>query len=89
MNHLMVWSATGPSVMADVHLKLPPDKYYVLGDNRSNSLDSRAMGPISNLQIEGVVKGIAKLDEKVLDPTRPFAARFSGKNERWSSALVI
>ena len=34
---------------------VPKDMYYVLGDNRSNSLDSRYIGFISKDDIEGVV----------------------------------
>ncbi len=35
--------------------KVPSDMYFVLGDNRSNSLDSRYIGFISKSDIEGVV----------------------------------
>ena len=35
--------------------KVPSDMYFVLGDNRSNSLDSRYIGLISKSDIEGVV----------------------------------
>ncbi|MEY2467297.1 MAG: signal peptidase [Verrucomicrobiota bacterium] len=31
------------------------DRYFILGDNRSNSLDSRAYGPISRQNIIGVI----------------------------------
>ena len=34
---------------------VPPDAYYVLGDNREESLDSRFLGPISRTQILGQV----------------------------------
>jgi signal peptidase I len=36
-------------------LTLGPDEYYVLGDNRLNSLDSRSFGPIPAEQIVGRV----------------------------------
>lgn len=34
---------------------LKPDEYYVLGDNRSSSLDSRFFGPVSNTYVVGRV----------------------------------
>lgn len=34
---------------------IPEDEYFLLGDNRNHSTDSRMMGLISNKQIEGVV----------------------------------
>lgn len=36
-------------------VKLGPKQYYVLGDNRANSLDSRVFGPISSKDIVGKV----------------------------------
>lgn len=35
---------------------VPSDMYFVLGDNRSNSLDSRYIGFVSKSDIEGVVR---------------------------------
>ena len=35
------------------HIKLTEDEYYVLGDNRSSSLDSRVFGPIKRSDIIG------------------------------------
>ncbi len=36
-------------------LTVPPDAYFVLGDNREESLDSRFLGPVSKTQILGQV----------------------------------
>ena len=40
-----------PTPQADIHLG--PDQYWVMGDNRNNSEDSRAFGPITRSEIEG------------------------------------
>jgi signal peptidase I len=43
-------------VMAPVTLK--PGQWFLLGDNRDNALDSRIRGPVTRLQICGVVTSI-------------------------------
>lgn len=37
----------------ELEIKLKPDEYFVLGDNRSSSLDSRIFGPIKRKNIIG------------------------------------
>ena len=45
--------------------KIPPGKYYVMGDNRSDSCDSRAFGSISKSSIVGKVIAIVARDRHV------------------------
>ena len=37
-------------------LTIPMDKYFVMGDNRGNSMDSRVIGPVSRDEITGTTK---------------------------------
>lgn len=37
-------------------LTLGPDQYFIMGDNRNDSLDSRAMGPVKLRQIRHIPK---------------------------------
>ena len=41
------------STFGDKKVKLGSDEYFVLGDNRSSSLDSRHFGPLSRIYIVG------------------------------------
>jgi len=41
-------------------ITLGPDEYFVLGDNRENSLDSRSYGPVKAAQIRGRVIWVLK-----------------------------
>lgn len=44
-------------VTADVDpIKIPKNCYYVMGDNRVNSTDSRIIGPVSTKDIRGTTK---------------------------------
>lgn len=40
----------------NTEITIPDGYYYVMGDNRDNSIDSRSMGLISQSNIKGVVK---------------------------------
>jgi signal peptidase I len=48
--------APGTQTSGDVDITLGPDEYYVLGDNRSYSYDSRSWGILKRAEIVGVVR---------------------------------
>ena len=45
-----------PAKGSSPQITIGSDEYYVLGDNRNNSQDSRAFGPVSGKDIRGRVK---------------------------------
>lgn len=45
----------GVTMILEEQTKIPADKYFVLGDNRDHSNDSRSFGLVNRKQIEGVV----------------------------------
>ena len=46
----------GSNKTENFKVKVPKNKYFVLGDNRGNSMDSRYFGPFSKKEIKGKTK---------------------------------
>ena len=44
---------TNSDIVEEIEIELEEDQYYVIGDNRNNSLDSRRFGPINFSNIKG------------------------------------
>ena len=53
--YLVEGSRTGPGRLGSSLYRIPPDCYFVLGDNRQNSHDSRHFGAVKQSQIIGRV----------------------------------
>ena len=54
------WGATRRSSIREYPITLGEDEYFLLGDNRENSMDSRDYGPMSSAEIEGKVLAILR-----------------------------
>ncbi|MES3005922.1 MAG: signal peptidase I, partial [Patescibacteria group bacterium] len=46
------------SMSQNLKIVLAENQYFILGDNRSNSIDSRILGPISKDNILGKLKSL-------------------------------
>jgi signal peptidase I len=55
LDELYLQGARTPCLNQCAPLTLTPDQYFVMGDNRPNSLDSRSFGPVPSEQIIGRV----------------------------------
>ena len=47
--------------LSDTEVELGPDEYWVMGDNRPVSKDSRHFGPVNRKQIKGIIIYIRKM----------------------------
>lgn len=57
-SHAMMIEPSRPALRSFGPVAIPADGYFMLGDNRDNSLDSRFFGPVARRQIVGEAKGI-------------------------------
>ncbi len=73
-----------PGEMVGSDITLGPNSFWVLGDNRAHSGDSRHTGPVNLDQVRGI--GLAVVRGRLLLPVhvRP---RRSGRPARWAEAI--
>lgn len=54
LDEKLVFDSNHQTLTGNFEIDVPKDSYFVLGDNRGNSNDSRAIGPIKKKDIDGV-----------------------------------
>lgn len=59
------YGPTEPEEYLSYPVRLGEGEYFVLGDNRGNSMDSRYYGPIGESQIRGEVRITLRMDERM------------------------
>lgn len=56
-NSSYAFGSTEPETISDYPMTLEDGMYFLLGDNREGSADSRTFGPVAIGQIEGIILG--------------------------------
>lgn len=77
--HAVMLSGGQPGVSSFGPVEVPTGHYFVMGDNRDNSADSRSFGFVPRERLAGRVARVLVS----LDPARGYAPRW----ERWGRAL--
>lgn len=56
-----IYGNTVPKAGCKLPVRLGKDEYFLLGDNRENSVDSRNYGPVEGHRLDGVVIAVLRL----------------------------